>query len=113
MAKNKKDICPEDLSGLSYQQVNELLAKKGNYIQFIENPTDEQCKIAVRQNGYAIRHIKHQSPELIDIAITTSPLSSRNCTLTVTFVMSAVFPLVKSVLMLSAVIFPFPPTTFE
>ena len=75
MAKNKKDIRPEDLEGLDYRQINELLAKKGNYIQFIENPTDEQCQIAVRQNGYAVRYIKNQSPELIDIAITTSPLS--------------------------------------
>lgn len=75
MAKNKKDIHANDLVGLNYQQINELLAKKGNYIQFIENPTVEQCRIAVRQNGYAIRHIKNQFPELIDIAITTSPLS--------------------------------------
>lgn len=75
MAKNKKDIQPEDLFGLSYEQINELLAKKGNYIQFIENPTEEQCRIAVRQNGYAIRHIKNQTPELIDLAIATSPLA--------------------------------------
>lgn len=75
MAKNKKDIRPEDLFGLSYDQINELLAKKGNYIQFIENPTEEQCRIAVRQNGYAIRHIKNQTPDLIDIAIATSPLA--------------------------------------
>ena len=75
MAKNKKDICAEDLVGLNYRQINELLAKKGNYIQFVKNPTEEQCRIAVRQNGYAIRHIKNQSTELIDIAITTSPLA--------------------------------------
>lgn len=75
VAKNRKDIHAEDLASLNYYQINELLAKKGNYIQFIENPTEEQCRIAVRQNGYAIRHIKNQTPELIDIAITQFPLS--------------------------------------
>lgn len=75
MIKDKKDIHAEDLVGLNYNQINKLLEKKGNYIQFIENPTNEQCQIAVKQNGYAIRYIKTQTPELIDLAITHAPLS--------------------------------------
>ena len=71
MAKNQKNksISADELKGLNESQIEQLLSKKGNYIQFIENPTRKQCLIAVKQNGYAIRYIKCQFPELADIAI--------------------------------------------
>jgi len=69
MGKNNNTISSDDLNGLNEYQIEQLLAQKGNYIQFINNPTKKQCLIAVKQNGYAIRHIKNQFSELIDLAI--------------------------------------------
>ncbi len=73
MAKKSKQLDPSVLEGLSYEETIILLSSKGNYIQFIEDPTEEQCIAAVKQNGYALRHIKNQSKELIDIAIAKQP----------------------------------------
>lgn len=69
----KKNISPDDLKGLSYLEINSLLGKIGNYIQFIAEPTDEQIAIAVKQNAYAIRHIHNQTKELVDTAINQQP----------------------------------------
>ena len=42
---------------MDYGDQNEILSKRGNAIQYIEEPTEEQKLIAVKQNGYAIRYI--------------------------------------------------------
>ena len=49
MAKNQKNksISADELKGLNESQIERLLSKKGNYIQFIENPTRKQCLIVI------------------------------------------------------------------
>ena len=71
----RKEIEASDLDGLTSEEINEILSKKGNYIQFIQNPTEEQAILAVRQNGYAIRHIKNQTESIVNAAIARQPLS--------------------------------------
>lgn len=76
-SRKNKAISADDLIGLDNQQVDDLLRKKGNYIQFLENPTIDQCKLAVEQNGYALRYIRNQTKELVDIAIEKQPTAIR------------------------------------
>ena len=51
----------------------ELLSKKGNYIQYLKNLTMEQMLIAVKQNGYAIRHIPNPAEMVVWQAIKKQP----------------------------------------
>ena len=54
---------------MDYGDQNEILSKRGNAIQYIEEPTEEQKLIAVKQNGYAIRYIDSPSYELQRISV--------------------------------------------
>lgn len=49
------------IAEMDYEDQNEILRKRGNAIQYIEEPTEEQKLIAVKQNGYAIRYIDSPS----------------------------------------------------
>lgn len=72
----KKEISLNDLVGLSYEEINQKLAQTGNYIQFVESPTEEQIEIALKQNGYAIRHIcnPYHSSDLFSLMININNL---------------------------------------
>ena len=53
----------------SYQE--QLLYVKDNplILRYIDNQTDEICKLAVQQNAYALFHVKEQTDEICKIAV--------------------------------------------
>ena len=45
---------------MDYGDQNEILSKRGNAIQYIEEPTEEQKLIAVKQNGWALKYTSEE-----------------------------------------------------
>ena len=43
--------------------------KNGHDLRFVENPTNEQIKIALIENAYALRYVKNPTDEQIKIAL--------------------------------------------
>ena len=52
-----------------YEQVKEELRVRGDLLQFIQNQTEELCKIAVQQDGLALRYVKEQTEEICLLAV--------------------------------------------
>ena len=52
----------------SYEEVKETILEDGLALQFVNNQTEELCKIAVQQNGHALEFVNNQSEELCKLA---------------------------------------------
>ena len=53
----------------SYEEVKETILEDGLALQFVNNQTEELCKIAVQQNWEALQFVKNQTKELCNIAL--------------------------------------------
>jgi hypothetical protein len=43
--------------------------QNGEALKYVENQTDEICKLAVQTNGCALKYVKNSSKEIIEIAL--------------------------------------------
>ena len=52
------------LYGKTYEEVKAVLHLKGAVLQYVYNQTEELCKLAIRQDSFAVRYV---SDEFIEI----------------------------------------------
>ena len=50
--------------GMTYGEVKEAIKEDGCAIGYVENQTEELCKLAVQQNGLALSFVRNQTEEL-------------------------------------------------
>ena len=57
------------LCGKSYEEVKEVVGKDGWSIMYVNEQTEELCKLAVQQDGYALKYVKNQTEEICRLAV--------------------------------------------
>ncbi len=63
-----KIISLENINDFTYKEQCEILKLRGNSIQYIKNPSEEQQILAITQNGYAIKYIPNPAYKIQQIA---------------------------------------------
>ena len=57
------------LCAKAYEEVKLAVQQNGYALRYVHNQTEELCKLAVQQNGYALRYVHNQTEELCKLAV--------------------------------------------
>src|SRR3989339_2108397 len=65
---NKVDIC-DSLIWHDEFYCKIAVQQNGNALKYVKKQTEEICKMAVQQNGYALQYVKEQTEEICKLAV--------------------------------------------